>query len=166
MENDFTDNKNLAQLAQQMLKNRLTLAVAESCTAGLIQNVLSQAENAMGFFQGGITAYNSAQKAIHLQVNPIAAEACNAVSKDIAEQMALAVASRFNAEMGAAITGYARTVSEEGIDSCFAYIAIASRGKVVLSKRITGKSDADLAVNQKIYTQKTLEHLLTVVRKE
>lgn len=165
MENDLTDNKNLAQLAEQLLKNKLTLAVAESCTAGLIQNVLSQAENAMGFFQGGITAYNSAQKAIHLQVNPIAAEACNAVSKDIAEQMALAVASRFNSELGAAITGYARTVPEEDIDSCFAYIAIASRGKIILSKKITGKSDADLADNQKIYTQKMLDNLLTVVSK-
>ncbi len=165
MENDLTDNKNLAQLADHMLKNKLTLAVAESCTAGLIQNVISQADNAMGFFQGGITAYNSAQKAIHLQVNPIAAEACNAVSKEIAEQMALAVASGFNAELGAAITGYARTVPEEGIDSCFAYIAIAAHGKVVLSKKITGKSGEDLAENQKIYTKKMLDHLYSVVRK-
>ncbi len=165
MENDLTDNKNLAQLTEQMLKKKLTLAVAESCTAGLIQNSISQAENAMGFFQGGITAYNSAQKAVHLQVNPIAAEACNAVSKDIAEQMAIAVALKFNSELGVSITGYARTVPEEGVDSCFAYIAIAGSGKVLLSKKITGKSDLSLAENQLIYTKKLLDNLISALKK-
>lgn len=165
MENDLTDNKNLAQLTEQMLKKKLTLAVAESCTAGLIQNVISQAENAMGFFQGGITAYNSAQKAIHLQVNPIAAEACNAVSKQIAEQMAIAVSSKFNSEIGLSITGYARTVPEEGIDSCFAYIAIAAGEEILLSKKINGKTGATLADNQQIYTEKLLHNLLSILKK-
>lgn len=165
MENDLTDNKNLAQLTEQMLKKKLTLAVAESCTAGLIQNVISQAENAMGFFQGGITAYNSAQKAIHLQVNPIAAEACNAVSKQIAEQMAIAVSSKFNSEIGLSITGYARTVPAEGINSCFAYIAIAAGEEILLSKKITGKTGATLADNQQIYTEKLLHNLISILNK-
>jgi PncC family amidohydrolase len=164
METDLSENKNLAQLAALLRKEKLTLAVAESCTSGLIQNVLSQAEEAMAFYQGGITAYNAGQKSRHLNINPIAAEACNSVSREIAEQMAVAVATEFSAEIGLSITGYARPVPEEGILNCYAYIAAAKNGKLIFSKRIKGDSKKSLPDNQLNYVLKIIEELLKMMK--
>lgn len=154
------DNKNLALVSQLFIKNHITVAVAESCTSGMIQLTLSQAPDAMSFFQGGITVYNAGQKAMHLDVNPIMAEACDSVSKEIAEQMSLSAAGKFNAEAGIAITGYAQPVPEKGITNCYAYIAVSKKGKIIVSKRIKGEAEKTLSENQKLYTQKIMGELL------
>lgn len=160
------DNKNLALLSQLFIKKRLTVAVAESCTAGMIQVVLSQAPEAMSFFQGGITAYNAGQKAKHLHINPIVAEACNSVSKEIAEQMALQVAQNYNAEVGIGITGYSQPVPSKNIDNCFAYMALSIHGKTALSKMIRGNAAKSLWDNQSEYTRKTVKALLALLSKK
>jgi len=158
------DEKTLNQLSEILRAKKLTIAVAESCTAGLLQNTLSQAEEAMSFFQGGITVYNVGQKAKHLNINPIIAEKNNAVSKDIAEQMALQVAEKFNAELGYSITGFARTIPEEKVETCFAYIALSQNSKIILSKKITGDAEKDLPENQSIYIEKMIGVLLSTVK--
>lgn len=163
---DFSDFKPLQKLAKIIISNGLSVAVAESCTAGLMQNALSQAKDSMSFFQGGLTVYNIGQKAKQLNVNPIEAELCNAVSESIAEKMAREVARMFNSEVGVAITGYARVVPAEGIDSCYAYLVFYfTEGKVV-SKRIIGDGTVSQAANQIIYTQKMIKYLLDELSSE
>ena len=162
MENEV--NKNLAQIAELLIKNKLTIAVAESCTSGLLQNKFSLADDAMTFFQGGMTVYNAGQKAKHLNINPIFAEQCNSVSKEIAEQMALNIADSFNAEIGISVTGYAQPVPADGIESCFAHIAFSKNDKVVLSSKIKGDATRSLAENQEIYAVKIFEKLLQILK--
>jgi len=159
------DQKVLNELSQVLRDQKLTIAVAESCTAGLLQNTLSQAEQAMSFFQGGMTVYNVGQKAKQLNINPIMAEKNNAVSKEIAEQMALEVAEKFNAELGYSITGFARPVPEENVPACFAYIALAQNSKIILSKKITGDAEKELQDNQSIFINKMIKELLKTVKK-
>ncbi|OWK73435.1 damage-inducible protein CinA [Flavobacteriaceae bacterium JJC] len=160
------ENKNLALLSQLFIKKRITVAVAESCTSGRIQFTLSQAPEAMSFFHGGITVYNAGQKAKHLNINPIMAEACNSVSKEIAEQMALQVAQNFNAEVGIGITGYSQPVPDKNIDNCFAYIAFNINGTTALSKMIKGNPAKSLSYNQSEYTRKTVKVLLNILNKK
>ncbi|MBW8361337.1 MAG: nicotinamide-nucleotide amidohydrolase family protein [Kaistella sp.] len=158
-------NKNLAQLSKILTAENLTLAVAESCTAGLIQNVFSRANEAMAFFQGGMTVYNSGQKAKHLGINPIVAESCNSVSKEISEKMAVEIAEKFNAEIGISITGYAQPFPEKNIHDCFAFIAISKNSEIIVSKRIKGDKDKDLSENQEVYAEKALKELLNILKK-
>ncbi|ASZ10590.1 nicotinamide-nucleotide amidohydrolase family protein [Chitinophaga pendula] len=119
------------------IRNNLTIATAESVTAGQLQLSFSIMDGAVQFFQGGITAYNIGQKVKHLQVEPIHAGACNCVSEQVAQEMALHVCSLFNSSVGIAITGYAASVPELNIQEIFAYYAIVCRGQVVVSERIT-----------------------------
>lgn len=42
-----------------LISRRQTISVAESVTSGHLQAALSSADNAMEFYQGGITAYNA-----------------------------------------------------------------------------------------------------------
>lgn len=159
------DLKTVDKISRVLQEKNLTVAVAESCTAGLITNAFSQADDATLILQGGITAYNLGQKAKHLNVNPVVAETCNSVSKEVAEKMALEIASAFNAEIGLAITGYAQPVAGLGIKSAYAFIAVAENGKVVLSKKILGDASKNLFENQCIFTEKTLNELLKKLKK-
>lgn len=118
------------------LAQGLTIAVAESVTAGYLQVYFSRATGATQFFQGGITAYNTGQKVKHLQVEPIHAQSTNAVSPQVAAQMALGVCTLFNSNTGIAVTGYAVPVPEIGILELFAYYAIACKGKIIASRKI------------------------------
>jgi len=86
---------------------RLTLAVAESMTCGLVQARIGAISGASDFFQGGITAYSLDQKVRHLGVDRIAAEAVDCVSGPIAAQMARGACALFGADLGVATTGYA-----------------------------------------------------------
>lgn len=158
-------NKNLAQVAGLLIKNKFTVAVAESCTSGLLQNLFSLADEAMTFYQGGMTVYNAGQKAKQLNINPIFAEQCNSVSKEIAEQMSLEIARQFNAEIGIAITGYAQSVPTDHIENCYAYIAFSKNAEVILSTRIMGDAALSLAENQEIYAEKILKKLIEPLNK-
>jgi PncC family amidohydrolase len=115
----------------------LTIAVAESVTAGYLQIHFSKATGATHFFQGGITAYNIGQKVKHLQVEPIHAQSSNAVSPQVAAQMAQGVCALFNCNVGIAVTGYAAPVPELNITELFAFYAIACKGRIIASRKIT-----------------------------
>jgi len=85
----------------------LTLAVAESMTCGRVQARLGAISGASQFFLGGITTYTIDQKVRHLGVDRAQAEADNAVSSAITEQMAIGVCQLFGSALGVATTGYA-----------------------------------------------------------
>ena len=142
-------NKILFQkLSKNLMALNETVAVAESVTAGLVLNHLSRAENATKFLQGGIVAYNLGQKARHLHVNPILADAANCVSEEIAIEMAKGVSLKFCSHWGLAITGYAVPVPALNVKSCFAYYAFVRNSDVVRSSRFDTRLRGQVRVQQ------------------
>jgi nicotinamide-nucleotide amidase len=127
----------LQKVRDYMLSHHETIAVAESVTSGHIQAALSTASDAAKFYQGGITTYNLGQKARHLLIDPIHADACNCVSEQIAIKMALQVCQLFSSNWGIGITGYAAPVPECNIDTIFCFYAIVYNGSVIHSGKIT-----------------------------
>ena len=118
------------------IANNETIAVAESVTAGCLQLLLSTAEGAQEFFQGGITVYNCTQKAIHLDIEPLFAEKCNGVDASIALKMAQNVCRLFRAQIGIGITGYATKAPQDGIDALYAYVAIVRNNTALYEGKI------------------------------
>ena len=113
----------LNETGNTLLQKNQTIAVSESVTAGLLQFAFSNVPNASNFFQGGLTAYNIAQKFKHLNVEPIHALAINCVSEKVAVEMALQVSESFNSNWGIGITGYSTPVPESA-NQLFAFFAI------------------------------------------
>ncbi len=109
-------------------KHIRTLAVAESLTSGQIQARIGLISGASTFFHGGITAYSIDAKVNQLGVDRAAAEACNAVSEEIAIQMAKGVAQAMEADVGVATTGYAEPDEAGGVKRPFAHWAITLKG--------------------------------------
>ncbi len=129
-------------IKEHLLQSSQTVAVAESVTSGHLQAAFSQAEDAMLFFQGGITAYNLGQKTRHLSVNPIHALQCNCVSPTVAGQMALGAISLFASDWGVSVTGYAAPYPPLNITIPHIYYSFAFRGKIIRTDytSITGKN--------------------------
>ncbi len=84
-----------------------TLAVAESCSAGLLAARITNRPGASAYFAGGVVAYSNAAKAALLGVEPALIEAHGAVSPQVAEAMSRGALERFGADVAISITGIA-----------------------------------------------------------
>jgi nicotinamide-nucleotide amidase len=83
------------------------LAVAESCTGGLIAKRITDLSGSSDVFVGGLIAYDNAVKVGQLGVSDEDLRRHGAVSEPVARQMARGVAERFGAAAGIGITGIA-----------------------------------------------------------
>ena len=84
-----------------------TIAVAESCTGGLLAGRLTLKPGSSKWFAGGVVAYSNEAKAGLLGVDPKLIESKGAVSPEVAEAMAEGAIERFDADVGCAVTGVA-----------------------------------------------------------
>jgi nicotinamide-nucleotide amidase len=101
----------LAPIAEELMRalkeKRLTLAVAESCTAGLMGKVLSDVPGAGERFHGGFVTYTKAHKVSALDVPMDLLRQKGAVCLDVARAMAQGALAHSPAQLSAAITGVA-----------------------------------------------------------
>ncbi len=102
------DGETLEEVVGRALKRRgLTVAVAESCTGGLVLHRLTNTPGSSAYVAGGIVAYANAIKTRTLGVQHETLQAHGAVSREVAKQMALGVRERLDADYGLATTGIA-----------------------------------------------------------
>ena len=94
-------------IAHRLIAVHGTLAVAESCTGGMVGEVITSISGASGFFLGGIIAYGNSVKAGLLGVDERTLEREGAVSENVALQMAAGVRRSLGADYGIGVTGIA-----------------------------------------------------------
>ncbi|MBF0504672.1 MAG: CinA family protein [Candidatus Omnitrophica bacterium] len=99
------------QLEQKILKkfilNRETLAIAESCTGGLISDRLTNIAGSSHFLQLGVIAYANAAKVKILKVPPSLIKKHGAVSSHVAAAMSRGVRQILKTDYGLGVTGIA-----------------------------------------------------------
>ncbi|MBM3506272.1 MAG: nicotinamide-nucleotide amidohydrolase family protein [Alphaproteobacteria bacterium] len=114
---------------------QLTLAVAESCTGGLLAGLITAVPGSSAVLQLGVVAYADAAKSGVLQV-PKSALGHGAVSAQVALAMAEAVLRLGRAELAAAITGIAGPGGgSEAKPVGLVYIAAVRRGRPANAQR-------------------------------
>lgn len=102
------DVDSLEQVVGDGLRARgLKLAVAESCTGGLLSKRITDVPGCSAYYQGGVCSYANAVKINVLGVRGDTLDEQGAVSPEVAEQMAAGVASALGADVGVGITGVA-----------------------------------------------------------
>jgi len=94
-------------VADLLLERKKTLAVAESCTGGLVANLLTNIPGSSGFFNRGVIAYSNDAKKELLQVPGQTLEEYGAVSAETAHAMAEGVRKISATDFGIAVTGIA-----------------------------------------------------------
>lgn len=94
-------------VGRYLQKSGLTLAVAESCTGGLIGHRLTEVPGASDYFLGGVVSYSNDAKCDLLRVPAAVLARHGAVSPETAWDMARGVREVFHAAIGLAVTGIA-----------------------------------------------------------
>ena len=138
----------LNNLQQLCIEKGVSIAVAESCTAGLIASKLTTLPGSSSYFNGGVVAYQNEIKTKILGVSQSIIDEKTEVSVEVVKQMAKSVLEKFDANFAIATTGYAGPAggtNKNPIGTVF--IAIASVVGVVVS-RFVFLGDRQSVVNQ------------------
>ncbi len=98
--------ESIEEVVFRLLGDR-TIAVAESCTGGLLAGRLTLRPGSSQWVAGGVVAYSNEAKADLLGVDPGLIESEGAVSPEVAEAMADGALERFGADVSCAVTGVA-----------------------------------------------------------
>ncbi len=90
-----------------LTERRLTIAVAESCTGGLIMDRLTDVPGSSNYFERGAITYSNASKTAELGVPEELIRRHGAVSREVAEAMASGIRVKANTDIGISTTGIA-----------------------------------------------------------
>ncbi|HEY9288674.1 MAG TPA: CinA family protein [Candidatus Dormibacteraeota bacterium] len=102
------------------------LAVAESCTGGLLGGALTDVPGSSAYFLGGIISYADRVKVEQLQVSEETLHRYGAVSEQTAAAMAVGVRQLLGADLGISITGVAGPDAEGSKPVGLTYIGVAA----------------------------------------
>jgi PncC family amidohydrolase len=132
-----------ARLQSACIASGSTVALAESCTGGMVAAALTDRAGSSGYFAGGVVSYSNEAKRDLLGVDPDVLEAHGAVSAQVARAMALGARERFGSTLAASVTGIAGP--DGGSDAKpvgLTYVAVAdAAGEDV--RRIVWSGDRD-----------------------
>ena len=102
------DNDTLESVVgERLTKKRKTLALAESCTGGLVANRITNVSGSSKYFKMGVIAYSDKAKKNLLGVSGQNLKKHGAVSKEVALEMAKGVKKLANADIALGLTGIA-----------------------------------------------------------
>jgi len=94
-------------LVNKLIEKKKNVAVAESCTGGLIANRITNISGSSEVFKGGVVSYSNEMKKEILGVKPETLDQCGAVSEECAEEMVRGLYDKTGADFCAAVTGIA-----------------------------------------------------------
>lgn len=94
-----------AIVGRLLLEREFKIATAESCTGGLVGNMLTNISGSSKYFERGVICYSNAAKVEILKVDEDTLAEHGAVSMEVAMQMADGVKSTSGADIGLATTG-------------------------------------------------------------
>ena len=154
----------LNNLQQLCIDKGVSVAVAESCTAGLIASKLTTVSGSSSYFKGGVVAYQNEIKTKNLGVSRSIIDEKTEVSAEVVEQMTKSVLEKFDADFAVATSGYAGPTggtNKNPIGTVF--IAIASAEGVVVS-RFVFSGNRQSVVNQA--SESALDLLYTKIKKQ
>ncbi len=123
------------KLHEKLLFNKLTLSLAESCTGGMIQEMITSNSGASKYFMGGVVSYSNQAKINILKVKSETIDKFGAVSKETAIEMVKGTKKIFRTDISASITGIAGPAGgtpEKPVGTI--HIAISINDKIISRK--------------------------------
>lgn len=140
-----------AVIGKLLTERKKKLAVAESCTAGLLAGQIVSNPRASKYFDRGVVTYSNQSKTELLGVSPEILEKFGAVSTETAEAMAIGIRERAKVDYGISITGVAGPgggTEEKPVGTVFISISSASGVK---SKKYQLTNDREINRLRSVY---------------
>jgi nicotinamide-nucleotide amidase len=131
-----SDDEEIENVVVKLLaQKQKTLALAESCTGGLIASRITDVPGASEIFLGGVVSYANSAKENFLGVRAETLQAHGAVSEEVAREMAVGARAKFDSDFAIGVTGIAGPTggsAEKPVGTVF--IALASANGVEVKK--------------------------------
>ena len=124
-------------VAKMLVENNLKIAVAESCTGGMVSSALIDYPGISSVFMEGCVTYSNEAKVMSLGVKEETLNTVGAVSEECAKEMAEGVAKRHNTNIGLSTTGIAGPqggTTEKPVG--LVYMGITINNKTIVKKYI------------------------------
>jgi nicotinamide-nucleotide amidase len=115
------------QVGERLVTLRKSLAVAESCTGGLLGAAVTDVPGSSAYFLGGVISYADQVKLDQLRVPAATLRRYGAVSEETAAAMASGVRQVLHADIGLSITGVAGPEAEGSKPIGLTFIGIATQ---------------------------------------
>jgi nicotinamide-nucleotide amidase len=149
-------------LHKKLIKKKLTISVAESCTGGLLAHNLTKLANSSKYFQMGLTTYSNQAKIKILKVNKKIIEKYGAVSKECCKSMVQNLNKISKSKINVSITGIAGPGgASKNKPIGLVYIGI-KKGKTVLIDKNKFKSKNRNSI-QKSSVQRVIKIILNLI---
>lgn len=120
----------LSPLQDALHRHKWTIAVAESCTGGMLAAALTDLPGSSEYFLGGLVTYANDAKMDMLGVDAGTLREKGAVSAEVAEQMAVGARRVFGSDVAVGVTGIAGPEADGEKPVGLTYIAAASAAGV------------------------------------
>jgi nicotinamide-nucleotide amidase len=120
----------ITKLQKLLIENSLTIATAESCTGGMVSELLTRTPGSSAVFQGGVVAYSNTVKEEIVGVSAQTLTNTGAVSAETVRELAKNVREKFKTSYGVAISGVAGPdggSAEKPVGTFFVGFSSASR---------------------------------------
>ena len=114
------------QVGERFRRERRSLAVAESCTGGMLGAAVTDVPGSSAYFLGGVISYADQVKQDQLQVSEATLRKYGAVSEQTAAAMASGVRLLLHADVGVSITGVAGPDAEGSKPVGLTFVGIAA----------------------------------------
>lgn len=131
-----SDEETIEEVVGNLLKTKkLKVAVAESCTGGMLGEMITRIPGSSEYFQGGVISYNARIKEDLLKVSSKVIRKYGEVSRQVAKLMAEDVRINCHSDIGISITGIAGPGgATEKKKVGLAYMALANGKKTITQK--------------------------------
>ena len=152
------------EISDLFWKEGLTLATAESCTAGNIAAAITAIPGSSHFYRGGIIAYSNEVKENLFGVNPETLENKGAVSEETVIEMVIGAMKSMNSDCAVATSGIAGPTGgtpDKPVGTV--WIAVGKQEKIVTMKL---EGDEGRQKNIANATQKALQMLRNILQNE
>ena len=148
-------------LHKKLIKKKLTISVAESCTGGLLAHNLTKLANSSKYFQMGLISYSNQSKIKILKVNKNIIKKYGAVSNECCKEMVQNLSKISKSKINVSITGIAGPdggTKEKPVG--IVYVGI-KKGKTLLIKENRFKSN-DRYTIQKLTVKKVISIIISL----
>jgi nicotinamide-nucleotide amidase len=120
------DARRVADLVASLTRKRVTVAAAESLTAGLFTAALTEIPGSSSVLRGGIVCYATDLKASLVGVDADLLDRVGPVDPDVAIQLAAGARSVCGADLGIGLTGVAGPGPQDGVPAGTVFVAAAA----------------------------------------
>tara|TARA_B100001121_G_scaffold270297_1_gene255443 strand:+ start:306 stop:770 length:465 start_codon:yes stop_codon:yes gene_type:complete len=153
---------NIQLLHKKLIKRKLTISVAESCTGGLLSHYLTKLANSSKYFEMGMTTYSNQAKIRILKVNKNVIRKYGAVSHECCKAMVQNLSKISKSKINVSITGIAGPGGgTKNKPVGLVYVGIKKNNNIMINKTIFKSKSRKII--QSLTVKKVIQKILKII---